>query len=96
MKAYEEARSVLTLQPNPANGHAVFQRSCTLCHVFAGEGKTVGPDLTGIRNQPSEVILLHIVVPEFEINPVYTCYNVELKDGESFTGLLAEETPNAE
>ncbi len=55
----------------------------------------MGPDLTGIRNQPGEVILLHIVVPEYEINPIYTCYNVELKDGESFTGLLAGETSTA-
>jgi len=27
--------------------------------------------------------------------PLYTCYNVETNDGESFTGLLAAETPAA-
>ncbi|PYJ02913.1 MAG: hypothetical protein DME25_14505, partial [Verrucomicrobia bacterium] len=40
-------------------------------------------------------LLLHIVVPEYEIVPIYTCYNVETKDGQSFTGLLAAETPSA-
>jgi len=41
------------------------------------------------------VILLHIVVPEYEIVPIYTSYNVETKDGQSFAGLLAAETPTA-
>jgi putative heme-binding domain-containing protein len=92
MKVYEEYKSVLTLKPNAANGHAVYTRTCTSCHVFAGEGKTVGPDLTGIRNQPADVLLLHIIVPEFEMMPIYTTYNVETKDGQSFSGLLAAET----
>ncbi len=92
MKVYEECKAVLALTPNVANGHAVFTRTCTSCHLFAGEGKAVGPDLTGIRNQPADVLLLHIVVPEFEIMPIYTTYNVETKDGQSFSGLLAAET----
>lgn len=94
MKVYEEYKSVLNLKPNPANGHAVFSKTCTGCHVVAGEGTLVGPDLTGIRNQPSEVLLLHIIVPEYEIMPTYTCYNVETRDGMSYTGLLASETPS--
>src|SRR5207245_10824 len=93
MKAYEASKSVLALKPDPKNGHAVFQRNCLSCHVVAGEGKTVGPDLTGIRNQPAEVLLLHIVVPEYEIMPIYTCYNVETRAGQALTGLLAAETP---
>ena len=53
----------------------------------------IEPDLTRIRNQPAEVILLHIIVPEYEIMPVYTAYNVETKSGETYAGLLAAETP---
>jgi putative heme-binding domain-containing protein len=48
--------------------------------------------LTGIRNQPADVLLLHIIVPEYEIMPIYTVYNVETKDGQSQSGLLAGET----
>ena len=95
MKIYEDYKAVLSLKPNPPNGHTVFQKICTACHVFAGEGKSVGPDLTGIRNQPAEVLLLHIIVPEYEIMPIYTCYNVETREGQGFTGLLAAETPDA-
>ncbi|HXU75586.1 MAG TPA: PVC-type heme-binding CxxCH protein [Methylomirabilota bacterium] len=92
MKVYEEYKTVLSLKGNPANGHAVFQKNCITCHTFAGEGSRVGPDLTGIRNQPAEVLLLHIIVPEYEIMPIYTCYNVETRQGQGFTGLLAAET----
>jgi putative heme-binding domain-containing protein len=95
MKVYEETKSVLSVTGNAGNGHAVFQKNCTTCHVVSGEGHIVGPDLTGIRNQPKDVLLLHIVVPEYEINPIYTCYNLETKDGQSFTGLLAGETPSS-
>lgn len=93
MKVYENAKSVLSLKGGSKNGHAIFQKHCVSCHTFSGEGKLVGPDLTGIRNQPTEVILLHIVVPEQEIMPIYASYNVETKGGDSYSGLLAAETP---
>jgi putative membrane-bound dehydrogenase-like protein len=94
MKVYDECKSsVLALKGDSKNGHAQFQKICITCHTFAAEGKLVGPDLTGIRNQPADVILLHIIVPEYEINPIYTCYNVETKGGEAYTGLLGAETP---
>ena len=94
MKIYEDYKSILALTPDPRNGHVVFTKTCTGCHVVSGEGNTVGPDLTGIRNQPSDVLLLHIIVPEYEIMPTYTCYNIETKDGRTLTGLLAAETPS--
>lgn len=95
MKVYEETKPVLALKGDGQNGHTLFQKHCLSCHTFSGEGKLVGPDLTGIRNQPAEVILLHIVVPEYEIMPIYTAYNVETRGGDSYTGLLAVETPGS-
>ena len=94
MKVYDECKAaVLAIKGDAQSGHAVFQKSCITCHTFAAEGKLVGPDLTGIRNQPADVILLHIIVPEYEINPIYTCYNVETKSAGAYTGLLGAETP---
>ncbi len=95
MKAFEDAKASLSLKPNPSNGRRLFAQYCASCHVFAGTGHTVGPDLTGIRSQPEEAILLHIIVPEYEIMPTYTQYNVETRDGQAFSGLLAGETPSA-
>ena len=95
MKVYEEYKDVLTLARHSSNGHKVFTQACLPCHTFAGEGHAVGPDLTGIRNQPAENLLLHIIVPEYEIMPIYQLYNVEAKDGRSFSGLLVAETPSS-
>lgn len=93
MKVYEDYKSVLSLKPDAQSGRQVFAKSCSPCHVFSGEGHAVGPDLTGIRNQPADVLLMHIIVPEFEIMPIYSQYNVELKDGRSVSGILTAETP---
>lgn len=92
MKLYEEYKSILSLKPNAKNGHEVFKRICAACHKINGEGANVGPDLTGVRNQEPEVLLLHILVPDYEIYPGFTSYEVETKDGTSITGLLASET----
>ncbi|GDY20775.1 cytochrome c [Verrucomicrobiota bacterium] len=95
MKVYEDYKSVLALPANAKNGHAVFTKTCAACHQFAGEGQRVGPELTGIRLQPAEAILLHILVPDAEIYPGFTAYEIETKDGRTLTGLLASDTPTS-
>jgi len=95
MKVYEEYKAILSLKANAANGHEVFKRVCASCHKLGSDGANVGPDLTGVRNQTAEVLLLHILVPEYEIYPGYISYEVETKDGESLSGLLASETASS-
>ena len=93
MKVFEDYKAVLTLKPDAKSGHAVFLKTCAQCHVYGAEGSRVGPELTGIRNQPGEALLLHILVPDYEIQPGFTSYEVETKDGRTLSGLLAAETP---
>jgi putative membrane-bound dehydrogenase-like protein len=95
MKVYEDYKAVLALPANAKNGKAVFVKTCAACHQFAGEGQRVGPELTGVRLQPAEAILLHILVPDAEIYPGFTAYDIETKDGRSLTGLLASDTPTS-
>jgi putative heme-binding domain-containing protein len=95
MKVYEDYKSVLTLKPAPQNGRAVFKQHCGSCHRLDQEGVPVGPDVFGIRNQPKEAILLHILIPEYEILPGYASYTVETKDGRTISGLIAAESANA-
>jgi putative membrane-bound dehydrogenase-like protein len=91
-KVYEEYKSLLTLAPEPINGRAVFKKNCSMCHRLDQEGTPVGPDLFGIRNQPKEAILLHILIPEAEITPGFAAYILETKSGQVLTGILASET----
>jgi putative membrane-bound dehydrogenase-like protein len=93
MKAYESLKPVLKLKADAAGGAAIFTRTCALCHTHGSEGYEVGPDLTGLRNQPAETLLLHIIVPNHEVVGGNTMYEVDTKDGQIFAGLLAADTP---
>ena len=94
-KAYEEAKTVAAMKGSAASGKVVYTRICAQCHVYEGLGSKVGPDLTGMRNQPAEALLMHIVMPNYEVVPGYTSYEVETKDDRSLSGLLASESDNS-
>ncbi len=94
-KVYEEFKSVLKLKADGGSGKAVFERTCAACHRFDGIGFAVGPDLSGVRNQPSEALLLHLIMPNAEIYPGFMAYEVETKDDRSLTGILVSETPTS-
>jgi putative heme-binding domain-containing protein len=76
-------------------GKAAFQKSCSACHTYQKEGGKVGPDLTGVKNQPAEALLLHILVPNYEVLPAYQSVSVTTKDGRSMSGWLVSETENS-
>ena len=92
---YEEYKPVLKLKPNPEQGREVFQRLCYTCHLFKGDGYTVGPDLSGISSQPLESILLHILVPNSLLLEGYENYLIETADLEDYAGLIVAETPES-
>jgi putative membrane-bound dehydrogenase-like protein len=91
-KVYEDYKMVLALSPDSENGRAVFKKTCAVCHRLDREGTPVGPDLFGIRNQPKEAILMHILIPEAEITPGFAAYILETKSGRVVTGIIASET----
>ena len=96
MQVYERLRAtVLTRPANATVGKSVFARHCGACHTVDGTGGQVGPDLSGIRNQPADAILLHVVVPEAEIAPGYQAYAVQTRDGRTLVGRLESEAPNS-
>ncbi len=84
-------------EPADANrGKEVFERSCSACHTLAGApGGNVGPDLTGVRNQPAEALLLHIIVPNYEVYPSYQTVTLETHDGRTLSGWLVAETEHS-
>ena len=95
MQVYRKYRERLGVDADPVRGHEVFVRACSACHTYNGEGGKVGPDLTGIRNQPADAILLHILVPNYEVAPSYQTLAVVTQDGRSIAGWLAAETENS-
>lgn len=95
MAVYRKYRDGLDPSADPVKGRAVFARVCATCHMRDGEGGKVGPDLTGVRNQPADALLLHILVPNYEVYPSYQTLAVTTQDGRSVSGWLAAETESS-
>lgn len=95
MVVYQEYRSILDKKAEAKAGAAVFQTHCGVCHSYAGKGGQVGPDLTGVKNQPAEALLLHILVPNYEVYPTYQSIAVRTKNGGAFSGWVVSETDNS-
>jgi putative membrane-bound dehydrogenase-like protein len=95
MKVYQDYRTILSIAAEAKSGKAVFERACSACHTYAGVGGKVGPDLTGVRNQPADALLLHILVPNYEVLPAYQAVAVETNDGRSLSGWMLAETDNS-
>lgn len=94
-RVFDDYKAVVDLPSDPAHGLAVFRRECASCHRLDREGSAVGPDLSSIRSQPKEAILLHLLVPDHEIAQGYAAYTVATKDGRVLTGVVGSETPTS-
>ncbi|MSU48684.1 MAG: c-type cytochrome [Opitutus sp.] len=90
--AVEKYRSAVALAGDPARGGKVFDHVCAACHRFAGRGADLGPALETVRGWDREKIMLHILDPNREVAPDYLIYVIDLKDGSSLSGMIAEET----
>lgn len=95
MQVYEQYIEVLDMEGNSLNGKPVFMTHCSVCHSHSGKGGQVGPDLTGISNQPASALLLHTLVPNYEILPDYQTVQVETVDGKQLTGRITAESDNS-
>src|SRR3954469_25648116 len=76
-------------------GAAVFEKNCTVCHQMQGVGAKIGPDLSGIGQQPRETLLVQILDPSRQVLPDFVAYHAETKDGESYVGFIAKESSEA-
>ena len=75
-----------------AQGKALFIKNCAVCHKHSGEGKEVGPDLTGMAVHPKEELLTHILDPSRGVEGNFRRYTLLTVDGKILTGMLAAES----
>ena len=87
---------VLAAKPEQANasrGRAIFQKNCATCHTLFGEGRLVGPDLTGAQRTDLDYVLINVMDPSALVGHAYRVTIVELKDGRVINGIVkAEDT----
>ena len=82
----------LNLRGELGHGGAIFASRCASCHRFGGSGPTLGPDLVTAKSMGKEKLLINLLDPNREVAPGFLSYLVETKDGESFTGIIGDET----
>ena len=73
-------------------GKVVFQKICANCHRVGNEGHAVGPDLASVANKSPDDLLIALLDPGREAQPIYANYSALLADGRIVTGLIAAET----
>ena len=81
---------------NAGRGFTLFAKAatCAKCHKVNGQGKEVGPDLSGIGRKLSRQALYEsILFPSAGISHNYETHVVALADGTLVTGLLISRTP---
>jgi len=84
--------AAIDLKGDGIHGKKIYQDRCISCHRLGGEGHALGPDLVTVKNSGREKMLVNILDPNREVRPDYISYVVETKDGESYIGLVANET----
>jgi putative membrane-bound dehydrogenase-like protein len=79
-------------EANLKQGAELFKTSCANCHKLFGEGKTLGPDLTGANRTHLDYLLINILDPSAIVPKQFTTSVVALADGRVITGAVVQET----
>jgi putative heme-binding domain-containing protein len=95
-----ELTSQLTQTPGDAGrGKEVFfsrKAACYGCHRAAGQGGSVGPDLSQVgRFRTPRDLLESVVFPSSSIVPEFRSYVVHTRDGRVTVGMIVRETSDA-
>jgi len=90
--AIEKFRPALSLKGDSTAGRQVFQTICVNCHRINDLGNDVGPNLATVRSWSADQLLTNILDPNREVAPQFVEYVVELTNGESLSGIIADDT----
>jgi putative heme-binding domain-containing protein len=84
---------LLAMRGNADAGKAVFTRTCAICHKLGDTGVNFAPHLNQIAARLTrEQIIKSILEPGAEITKGNETVTIEAADGETYTGLIGEET----
>ncbi len=71
---------------------AFVKANCSQCHVLAGHGVNLGPDLKDVTKRYRDMKLLaQLIDPSSEINEKYQTHNFLMADGSVVSGVIAKE-----
>jgi putative membrane-bound dehydrogenase-like protein len=86
-------QELLAVKTNVEEGKKVFGNACMICHQAGNTGYDFGPKLTEIGSKlPKEGLLEAIVHPSKGISFGYEGWQLKMKDGSTFSGIIASKT----
>jgi putative heme-binding domain-containing protein len=86
---------LLAEKPGDASRGKTSAVLCQACHLFKGQGASIGPDLSGIGAMGVEGILRNILTPNAAMENAYRIYRVELTNGELVDSFFVSEGKDA-
>jgi putative membrane-bound dehydrogenase-like protein len=78
------------LRADPKNGAAIYQRTCSACHILFGKGGNIGPHLPG-NFTDTDYLLQNILDPDAIIGKDYQQTHITTKSGNLLAGVLTAE-----
>jgi putative membrane-bound dehydrogenase-like protein len=78
-----------------AKGQIQFMARCFACHRANGQGMEVGPDMVTVKTKGRDGLLTAILEPHKEVAAQFIAYNVTTKDGQTLSGIIAQDEANS-
>ncbi|HBJ33739.1 MAG TPA: hypothetical protein DDZ51_03035 [Planctomycetaceae bacterium] len=92
----EQLRSLLApdrlVKADQSRGRVLFNQVCSNCHVLYGQGKKIGPDLTGSNRNHLDYLLENIVDPSASVAADFRTSIFVLDDGRILSGAIQLQT----
>jgi uncharacterized protein len=76
---------------NLENGRKAFTLNCAVCHTFNGDGKQIGPDLSGMGVHGVHELLVHVLDPNRMVEDNYMSVSIDTKSDETYDGIIGRE-----
>lgn len=74
------------------NGRLLYQNRCATCHELFGEGKSLGPSLTGANRQDVFYLLSNVIDPSAAVPADYQLSVAVTNDGRIIIGTVVNQT----
>ena len=84
-------QAAVALAGNAGRGRMQYLGRCQVCHRAGGEGMALGPDLITVKTKGREALLTAILDPNKEVAPQFIGYEVNTKDGNAYSGIIARD-----
>jgi putative heme-binding domain-containing protein len=78
-----------------AHGRVLFEKHCSTCHILYGQGKQIGPDLTGSDRGNLNYLLENIVDPSASVGVEFRTSAILLSSGQAISGVVVGKTDHA-